>query len=285
MKKTMLFLILTGVTMLAYSQDDVAAAKGKFYGGVAFSYFATELDMSGYSSSNTIDGENFGWRDWSDDEVSDFNTYVLTAQSMMAPSLVFGMKIIDTPESRWSLSGEAMLGYLLVKHDEEDRNTGVTLLEVKNDGRINVSGSIAFDLKYKIGKWYVAVNPAFAAGVSHSEHVSYNYLPEGSYDTKYDIQSTFYYPKGNLTGGYSFGNMSVYAGAGFGAYYNKQNLEITKRTDYQTFGDEIKVDFKGESNINAIAGFDWLIAEKFLWKVKTEAGIGFLAQTSLAFLF
>ena len=285
MKKTMLFLILTGITMLVYSQDDVAAAKGKFYGGVAFYYFAAELDMSGYSTSNTIDGENFGWRNWSDDEVSGFNNYVLTAQSLMAPSLLFGMKIIDKPESRWSLSGEAMLGYLLFKHDEEDRNTGVTLLEVKNDGRINVSGSIAFDLKYNFGKWYLAVNPAFAAGVSHSEHVSYNYLPEGCYDTKYHIQSKFYYPKGNLTGGYSFGNLSVYAGAGFGAYYNKQNLKITKSTVYQTFGDEIKVDFKGESNIYAVAGFDWLIAEKLLWKAKAEIGIGFHGQTSFAILF
>jgi hypothetical protein len=203
----------------------------------------------------------------------------------MSPSLLFGMNMIDKPESRWDLRGEAMLGYLLHKCDEVVRSSGFTLLEVKNDGRVNLFGSLAFDLKYKTGKWRVAVNPVFTAGVAHSGHVSYNYLPEGSYDTHYDIRSTIYYPKVNLTGGYSFGKVCVYAGAGFGAYYNKQKLEITKSTEIQTFGDEIQADFRGASNINAIVGFDWLFADKFLWKVKSEAGIGFLAQTSLAVLF
>jgi hypothetical protein len=178
-----------------------------------------------------------------------------------------------------------MLGYLLYSHEEEDRNTGVTLLEVNNDSKINLCGSLAFDLKYHFGKWHLAANPSFTAGVAHSEQVEYNYLPEGDYDTQYNIQSTIFYPKINLMGGYSFWNMSIYAGAGFGAYYNKQFLEISKSTLYQTFGDEIKVNFKGKSNFNAVAGFDWLIADRFLWKANTEIGIGFLAQTSLAIIF
>lgn len=261
------------------------AGKKNFYGGVAFSYLATDCELNAYSSSNRIDEEVFDWKDWPEDEISDFNTYVNTSQSWMSPSLMFGMRIIDNPENRWSLTGEAMLGYLLIKHLEEDKNTGATMLEVKNDGKINVSGNLSFVLKYALGNWFVAINPVFAAGVAHSEHIDYNYLPEGGYDTKYEISSAMYYPEVNLSGGYTFGNFDVYAGAGWGAFYNRQNLEITKSTEYQTFGDDIKIDFKGESHFNALAGFDWLMADKFLWKVKAEYGIGMMGQTSFAILF
>lgn len=285
MKKMLLLLILLGTTYFMYSQNNPDQGKNKFYGGVAFCYFGANSDLSDYSSSYNIDHQVFGQNDLPEDEITQFNNDVRSSQTWMAPSLVFGMNLINRPGSRWALKGEAILGYLFHQHDEVVRSSGVTLLEVKNDGRVNLTGSLALALKYKTGKWHVALNPVITAGVTHSAHVSYNYLPEGSYDTHYDIRSSIYYPKVNLSGGYSFGKVCVYAGAGFGAYFNKQKLEITKSTEIQTFGDDIKADFKGKSNINAIVGFDWLFAEKFLWEVKSEAGIGFLVTTSLVILF
>jgi hypothetical protein len=285
MKKSFLFILLTGTTLLLFAQDDTAVEKKRFYGGLAFSYFTNQLEMTGYSSSNSIDGESFEWHDWPDDEIADFNTYVCTSQNWMVPSLLFGMKILDPPGSRWLLSGEASVGYMFFHHEEEDRNTGATLLKVKNDGRFNISGSLAFDLKYRLGKWYLAANPAVITGVAHSYEVEYNYLPEGEYETSYDLTTTIIYPKMNLLGGYSFHNLSIYAGGGVNFYYNRHHLEISKSTLYQTFGDEIKVDFRSKSNFNAVAGFDWLIADRFLWKAKAEAGAGWLAQTSLIILF
>jgi hypothetical protein len=203
----------------------------------------------------------------------------------MAPSLYFGMKIIDTPESRWSLTGEATLGYLVFNHEEDDKNTGSMLLDVQSDGGLNLSGSIAFNVKYRMGKWYLAANPACVTGLAHSERVDYNYLPEGSYQTAYDATFSVFYPTLNLMGGYTFGTLSVFAGAGTGLYYTRHHLEISKSSSYQTFGDDIRIDFRCGTNVNAVAGFDWLIADRFLWKAQAEAGIGWLAKTSVSILF
>lgn len=285
MKKTMLLFTLLGASVLLFSQNNPGAAKSKYYGGVAFGYFQTESEFSTYSSSNTIDGESFGWTDWTENEISDLNNYVRTTQTWMAPSLVFGMNIIDKPEKPWSLSGEAALGYLLLKHDEEDKNTGENLLEVKNDGKFNLFGNLNFHLNYSIKKWQFTFNPTISTGIAHSSKVTYNYLPEGSYNTQYDIATKFYYPKATLMAAYTFGNISAFAGAGYGSYYSRQNLEVFKTTVHQSFSDEMKIDFEGVANFIAVLGFDWLFAEKFLWKVKSEIGVGFHAQTSISILF
>lgn len=285
MKKTLLLCSLMGASLLLFSQNDTGSAKNLYYGGVAFYYFQTNSELSAYSSSNTIDGESFGWTDWTEDEISIFNNYIRTKQTWMAPSLVFGMNIIDKPENPWSLSGEAMLGYLFQNHDEEGKHTGDNLLEVKNDGKLNLFGNLDFRLNYSIKKWQFTFNPAISTGIAHSSTVTYNYLPEGNYNTEYDITTKFYYPKVNLMAAYTFGNISAFAGAGYGAYYSKLNLEVFKTTVHQSFSDEMKIDFEGESNINAVLGFDWLIAQKFLWKVKSEIGAGFLGQTSISILF
>lgn len=285
MKKTILLFTLLGASLLLFSQNNPGPANNKYFGGVAFDYFQTKSELSAYSSSNTIDGESFGWTDWTENEISDLNNYVRTTQTWMAPSLVFGMNIIEKPENPWSLSGEAMLGYLLLKHDEEDKNTGDNLLEVKNDGKVNLFGNLDFRLNYSIKKWQFTFNPAISTGIAHSSKVTYNYLPEGSYDTEYDITTKFYYPKVNLMAAYAFGNISTFAGAGYGAYYGRQNLEVFKTTVHQSFSDEMKIDFEGLANFNAVLGFDWLFAEKFLWKVKSEIGVGFHGQTSISILF
>lgn len=276
---------MLGTALLLFAQNDTGPAKSKYYGGVAYYYFQTNSTLKAYTSTNSIDGESFGWTDWTDDEINDFNNYVRTKQTWMAPSLVFGMNIIDKPAKPWSLSGEAMLGYLIQKHDEEDKNTGQNLLEVKNDGKLNMYGNLDFNLNYTIKSWRFTLNPAVTCGIAHSSQVTYNYLPEGDYDAEYDITTKFYYPKVNLLAGYTFGKISAFAGVGYGAYYSRQNLEISKNSIYQSFSDEMKIDFEGKTNVNAVAGFDWLFAEKFLWKVKSEIGTGFLGQTSISILF
>lgn len=275
-----LFLVL-GITQISAQNDDIK----RFYGGVSMDYLNISPEMYSYSSQNWIDDEGFGWYDWADEEIKEFNDYVSTEQTWMAPSLMFGMKILDNPESPWLLTGDVKLGYLFHKHNEIDNNTGVDLLEVKNDGKLNLFSSLNFNLKYTLQKWNLAINPIFNFGLNQSENISYNYLPEGNSDIKYNMQSLLYYPKVNLTGGYSFGDLSIYAGAGFGAYYTKQNLEISQATIHQTFKDEIAIGFKGKSNVNAVVGLDWLFADKFLLKIKTEIGIGIMGQGSLSILF
>jgi hypothetical protein len=178
-----------------------------------------------------------------------------------------------------------MLGYLFHKHDEEDKNTGNNLLEVKNDAKVNIFSNIEFNLKYAWRKWSFALNPEFSYGIAHSKSITYNYLPEANYDTDYNLRSALYFPKVNVTAGYSFLNVNIYAGMGFGQYFNNQKLEIVKTSQYQTFTDEIKVEFKGQSNFMGVAGFDWQITDRFMWKFETEIGIGFIGKTSFAFLF
>jgi len=246
---------------------------------------SVEPDLSSYQSTNKIDGQTFEPRQWNSDEISDFNNYVYSEQTWMSPSLVLGMKMYDKPESPWSLNAELMLGYLLQKHAENDKNTGNNLLEVKNDARVNLFSKIDFDLKYAWKKWIFTLNPGFSYGIAHSKSISYNYLPEADYESDYNLRSTMYFPQLNLTAGYSLWNINIYAGMGFGQYYNTQKLEITKSSQYQTFTDEIKVEFKGQSNLMGVAGFDWQITDQFMWKLKTEIGIGFIGQTSFAILF
>ena len=276
---------LLGIALLAFSQGEVAPDEKTFYGGVAYYYLNLNADLSSYQSTNKIDGQTFEPRQWNSDEISDFNNYVYSKQTWMSPSLVLGMKMYDKPESPWSLNAELMLGYLLQKHAENDKNTGNNLLEVKNDARVNLFSKIDFDLKYAWKKWIFTLNPGFSYGIAHSKSISYNYLPEADYESDYNLRSTMYFPQLNLTAGYSLWNINIYAGMGFGQYYNTQKLEITKSSQYQTFTDEIKVEFKGQSNLMGVAGFDWQITDQFMWKLKTEIGIGFIGQTSFAILF
>jgi len=285
MKRIIMLFNLLGIALLAFSQGEVAPDEKTFYGGVAYYYLNLNADLSSYQSTNKIDGQTFEPRQWNSDEISDFNNYVYSEQTWMSPSLVLGMKMYDKPESPWSLNAELMLGYLLQKHAENDKNTGNNLLEVKNDARVNLFSKIDFDLKYAWKKWIFTLNPGFSYGIAHSKSISYNYLPEADYESDYNLRSTMYFPQLNLTAGYSLWNINIYAGMGFGQYYNTQKLEITKSSQYQTFTDEIKVEFKGQSNLMGVAGFDWQITDQFMWKLKTEIGIGFIGQTSFAILF
>jgi len=285
MKRIIMLFNILGIALLAFSQGEVAPDEKTFYGGVAYYYLNLNADLSSYQSTNKIDGQTFEPRQWNSDEISDFNNYVYSEQTWMSPSLVLGMKMYDKPESPWSLNAELMLGYLLQKHAENDKNTGNNLLEVKNDARVNLFSKIDFDLKYAWKKWIFTLNPGFSYGIAHSKSISYNYLPEADYESDYNLRSTMYFPQLNLTAGYSLWNINIYAGMGFGQYYNTQKLEITKSSQYQTFTDEIKVEFKGQSNLMGVAGFDWQITDQFMWKLKTEIGIGFIGQTSFAILF
>jgi len=285
MKRKYLMIILWGIAILAYSQSEVTPIKNKFYGGVAFYYLGLNSDLTSYQSTNKIDGQTFAPLEWSNDEINDFNNYVSSSQTWMAPSLMVGMKVYDKTTSPWSLNADLMLGYLFHKHDEDDKNTGNNLLEVKNDAKVNIFSKIEFNLKYAWKKWSFTLNPGFSYGIAHSKSITYNYLPEANYDTDYNLQSALYFPKVNLTAGYSFWNVNIYAGMGFGQYFNNQKLEIIKTSQYQTFTDEIKVVFRGQSNFMGVAGFDWQITDRFMWKLETEIGIGFIGQTSFAILF
>jgi len=173
--------------------------------------------------------------------LNDFNNYVSSSQTWMSPSILLGMKIYDKPASPWSLNADLMLGYLFHKHDEEDKNTGNNLLEVKNDAKINLFSNIEFNLKYAYRKWSFALNPGFSYGIAHSNKISYNYLSEGNYITEYNLRSALYFPQVNISAGYSFWGVNVFAGMGFGQYFNAQKLEIVKSSQYQTFTDEIKI--------------------------------------------
>jgi len=285
MKRKTLLIALLGIAVLAYSQNEVTPVKNKFYGGVAYYYLNLNADLSSYQSTNKIDAQTYEPQEWSHDELNDFNEYVRSSQTWMAPSLMVGMKIYDKPASPWSLNADLMLGYLFFKHDEQDKNTENNLLEVKNDAKVNLFSNIEFNLKYALKNWSFALNPGFSYGLAHSESITYNYLPEANYDTDYNLRSAMYFPKVNITAGYSFWNLNVYAGMGFGQYFNNQKLEIVKTSQYQTFSDEIKVVFKGQSNFMGVAGFDWQITDRYIWKLETDIGIGFIGQTSFAILF
>lgn len=281
-KQLLLFILLTPVLIWAQTPESKVS---RYSGGISAYYLQISPELNSYSSQNWIDGESFGWNDWDESEISDLNNYVSTTQTWVSPSLIFRMNILDNPESPWLFVGEFMLGYLFHEHNEVEESSEIKLLEVKTDGGMNFFSSINCKMQYSLQKWNLAITPVLTAGIIHSERIVYDYLDEASYDTKYEIQSKMFFPKVNLTGGYSFNTVSVYAGAGFGSYYTKQNLDIIKSTPYQTFKDELSIVFTGKSNINAIVGFDWLIAEKFLWQFESEIGMGIEAQASLSILF
>ena len=285
MKNKILLFSLLGIALLAYSQNEENPKEKKFFGGLAFDYMGANIDLTKYSTENLIDGNSFGWDDWEDSEIQEFNYFVKTTQTLISPSLMFGMSIFDKPDNPWSLIGKVNLGYLFYTHKEEDKNIGTSLLDVQSDAGFNLFSRIEFRVKYSWNKWNLAINPMFMYGLAHSQEITYDYLPAGSYITEYDLQSQLYFPKVNLIGGYSIGSVNVFAGLGLGKYYSRLNLEIRKSTDFQEFVENIGTNFTSQSNMEGLAGFDWIIADRYIWGFKAAVGMTLNAQTSLVILF
>ena len=201
MKKIFLPIILVSICTSVWSIPPFDSTRN-FFAGVSINYLNINPQLTGYSSQNTIDGESFGWNDWTSEEIDELNEYIDIRHYWFSPGLIFGGDIIPKTEKPFSLKVSAQIGYPIFGHTEKQKSTGDIEYQGKQHG-YDFFGGLTFDLEYKLSQWSIVLRPSINYLYVNSKKVDYNYLPEGSYDTKYDLITQSLYTRMDALASYS----------------------------------------------------------------------------------
>lgn len=261
-------LVLFSIATLATNPSD---STSKFFVGVSFNYFNVGLDLNSYSSQNWIDGENFGWSDWSDDEITQFNDNIKTQQYWLATSVVFGGAIYQSKNNPFSVFAQVQVGNPIFQHLEQQSHNGDESFKFQQKG-INLYAGITLNMEYQFKNWSLLLVPSIKYIGVGTDNVDYNYLPEATYITEYEVNTSSIYANLDLLGAYKWRKFQILAGPGFFTYKNEIELTISKKTSLQTFSDDIKQEFISNDFLVGIVGYRWQIFNRFIWSSYIRIG-------------
>lgn len=255
-----------------------------FFSGISVDYMSLSPELDSYSSQNWIDGQNFGWTDWTSDEINEFNEFIETKQYWLSTGLTFGAWLYHPVDKPFSIKVLGQAGYPIFKHSEKQKNNGDLSFEGRQKG-MAFFGGLTLDFEYRFQKWGLILRPSFNYLRLSTDKVSYNYLEEGSYSTEYDFMTTSLFYCMDLMASYQVKNIQLYAGPGYDQYNNQIDLTIKKESSSQSFQDDIKQEFRTQNNLGAVIGFNWELFQHFLWSSHARLGADIGFETSFLYQF
>ncbi|NPD45845.1 MULTISPECIES: hypothetical protein [unclassified Lentimicrobium] len=280
-------LFTTAVFLLCgylYAQDTVTKdKKSKVY--FSFNIGMMDLELHSYSSQLRIDTESFGWNDWDTDELDEFNSLYSSTQLWTSSNVGFAYNILNNSQSKWNIDIGVELGIPTVSHIEKDRADDEIQLEFTQKG-INYSLGLFADIDYHINEdWTVIAQPLFSYASCNSDMNSYTYSFEGSYKTEYETTFSSIYPRLNIMGGYHVKNFRIKGGLGLYYYSSSISIDITKKTDLQSFLEEKDYEMTSKTNLDALLGFDWSISDAIEWSLFASGYQNITIRTVLSYKF